>query len=494
MSAPTTTTTATTTDILREEETTPWQLYNFTTARTQLPLLVRDLRKRFASRQKLPPVAVSNSSISIDPQLTKSDVVVLENLIRDTEGTGNADQDSRDIQLLQALNDETGDLFQPTVFAGWDVVDGGILRQLSSKTLKDQSTIPELNTRYSRSRSLNNSILNYYIRWASTIVRRPTDIVFLTHVILYLVTVIPSALYLYCNFSWLHGIAHLAMIGYYCGPFTLLLHNHIHNNGVLAKNYAWFDKSFPYILEPLMGHTWDSYFYHHVKHHHVEGNGPEDLSSTIRYQRDEFEDFALYFLRFLALIWIELPLYFLRKKKIWLAIKSFLSEQCSYTFLYAMARYNARATTFVLLLPFFCMRLGMMAGNWGQHCLVDEVEPDSDFRSSITLIDVPSNRYCFNDGWHTSHHLNPRRHWRDHPLAFLKAKEQYKNGRALVFRNIDYIMMTVSVLRKDYDHLARCLVPIGDQFNMSHQEIVEMLRSKTKRFTEEDIQKKFRKA
>ena len=55
-------------------------------------------------------------------------------------------------------------------------------------------------------------------------------------------------------------------------------------------------------------------------------------------------------------------------------------------------------------------------------------------------------------------------------------------------------MMTVSVLRKDYDHLARCLVPIGDQFNMSHQEIVEMLRSKTKRFTEEDIQKKFRKA
>ena len=31
----------------------------------------------------------------------------------------------------------------------------------------------------------------------------------------------------------------------------------------------------------------------------------------------------------------------------------------------------------------------MMVGNWGQHALVDEVEPDSDFRSSITLIDVP---------------------------------------------------------------------------------------------------------
>ena len=30
-----------------------------------------------------------------------------------------------------------------------------------------------------------------------------------------------------------------------------------------------------------------------------------------------------------------------------------------------------------------------MIGNWGQHALVDEVEPDSDFRSSITLVDVP---------------------------------------------------------------------------------------------------------
>ena len=37
------------------------------------------------------------------------------------------------------------------------------------------------------------------------------------------------------------------------------------------KEYALFDLLVPYILEPLMGHTWDSYFYHHVKHHHAEG-------------------------------------------------------------------------------------------------------------------------------------------------------------------------------------------------------------------------------
>ena len=48
-------------------------------------------------------------------------------------------------------------------------------------------------------------------------------------------------------------------------------------------------------------------------------------------------------------------------------------------------------------------------------------------------------------------------------------------------------MMTVTLLRKDYMHLASCLVPIGDQVGMSQSEIAEMLRTKTKRFSEEEI-------
>ena len=114
-------------------------------------------------------------------------------------------------------------------------------------------------------------------------------------------------------------------------------------------------------------------------------------------------------------------------------------------------------------------------------------------RSSITLIDVPSNRHCFNDGYHTSHHLNPRRHWRDHPLTFINAKTTYATQQALVFQNIDYIMMTVTLLRKDYMHLASCLVPIGDQIGMTQVEIADMLKRKTKKFEEADIWRKWGK-
>ena len=53
-------------------------------------------------------------------------------------------------------------------------------------------------------------------------------------------------------------------------------------------------------------------------------------------------------------------------------------------------------------------------------------------------------------------------------------------------------MLTVKLLQKDYSHLATCLVPIGSQIGMSQQEIADMLRTKTRRFTEKDIACKFK--
>jgi len=337
-------------------------------------------------------------------------------------------------------------------------------------------------------------VVQPYSRFAQGVVRHPTDVVFLTHLLLYSSTILPSAIYLLWpgHFSWTHGILHTVFTMWCAGPFTLMLHNHIHNNGILNSSWAWLDKTFPYVLEPLMGHTWDSYYYHHVKHHHVEGNGPGDLSSTIRYQRDDISHFLHYVGRFMFFIWLELPLYFIQRKKYNLGVRAFLSEISSYAFMYGMWRWNPKPATFVFLLPFFLLRIGLMVGNWGQHALVDEVEPDSDYRSSITLIDVPSNRYSFNDGYHTAHHLNPRRHWREHPTHFLQSKTTYAGNGALVFTNIDYIMLTITLLRKDYMYLADRLVPIGDQIGMSKVEIANMLKTKTRAFTEADIKKRFK--
>ena len=54
-------------------------------------------------------------------------------------------------------------------------------------------------------------------------------------------------------------------------------------------------------------------------------------------------------------------------------------------------------------------------------------------------------------------------------------------------------MMTFRILRKDYLYLADCLVPIGDQIGMSKQELADMLRAKTRKFSESEIQEKYYK-
>ncbi|KAK3066291.1 hypothetical protein LTS18_001844, partial [Coniosporium uncinatum] len=117
------------------------------------------------------------------------------------------------------------------------------------------------------------------------------------------------------------------------------------------------------------------------RHKANTATGPDDLSTTIRYQRDDPLHFLHYVGRFLLFIWLELPLYFLRKNKPSLALRACASELASYAFMYYMTFHiHARASTFVLLIPFVQLRLGLMIGNWGQHALVDEAEPDSDFR------------------------------------------------------------------------------------------------------------------
>ncbi|KAI0551795.1 fatty acid desaturase [Xylaria curta] len=443
------------------------------------------------------------ASIIVSSELTPSDRLVLRNLARDIrscqlidagESTGSSalpapkpkhanggpkhaahnstrDGNEGDIATLKALNQPKCKDFEPTIFSSWD------LRDLKSR-------LPPGVYQY---------ILMPYVSWAMKVARFETDVVMVTHLILYFTTSLPSALWLFHRFTYLHAVLHIALQGWSIGAYTLLRHQHIHQRGVLAKR-SWvkvFDHTFPYVMDPLMGHTWNSYFYHHVKHHHVEGNGPNDLSSTVRYQRDNIWHFLMYVGRFYFFVWLDLPLYFVRTGRWTLGLRAAFWELSNYAAVIFLLRYNFKPALFTLLIPLLLMRLGLMVGNWGQHAFVDADEPDSDYRSSITLIDVPSNRYCYNDGYHTSHHLNPLRHWRDHPVHFLESKEVYGREQALVFHNIDYLMITVRLMMQDYETLAQCLVPIGDQIDMTMEQRVAMLKRHTRRFSEEEIRQKF---
>ena len=315
-----------------------------------------------------------------DKALTPADFLVLTSLEKEAKqvlsgkelspdvaksGTKLTADDATSIARLKATRNPDHAEFTPTIFLSVDGIPAFI-----------PSTVVEY-------------LIKPYVCLARKIVRHETDVVMLTHLILYATTSVPSAIYLFRHFTYLHGFLHLILQGYYIGTYTLMMHQHIHQRGILTKGLALFDTIFPYLTDPLMGHTWNTYYYHHVKHHHVESNGPEDLSSTIRYQRDSIKDFLQYVGKFYFLVWLDLPLYFVRKNRPSMAVRAAGWEFGTYIFYYLMVtRVNAKAAMFVLVLPLMLVRFGLMAGNWGQHAFVDDVEPDSDFRSSITLIDV----------------------------------------------------------------------------------------------------------
>jgi len=353
-------------------------------------------------------VVISIMNPVLDVNLTKADILVLSDLFHDI----NVEPKINDTKIASTLPTQNNGkaVSNGNVKENGTTVNGklnghvnqesklSVEEQLNSLTdINSESFEPTVFTNFDKLPS--SPLLELYVHYAQKVVRRPTDVVFLTHILIYLTTLLPSAFFLFRHFTYPHAIAHYILTTYYSGAYTLMLHNHIHNNGLFKAEFAIWDRLFPYILSPWMGHTINSYYYHHVKHHHVEGNGPDDLSSTIRYQRDSVASFAHYVLRFLLLIWIDLPLYFIRKGKRTLALKSFTTEMSCYAAIAALYMWKPQAAWWTLCVPLIQMRVGMMVGNWGQHALVDEEDPASDFRSSITLIDVPVS-IALSDAYH----------------------------------------------------------------------------------------------
>ena len=94
------------------------------------------------------------------------------------------------VKKLQALNDPQHSDFEPSVVFTWD--------------LRDLRLYPWL----------DRWILQPYIGLARRIVRHETDVVMLSHILLYLTTSVPSAVLLYYRFSWTHGVLHWLMQSY----------------------------------------------------------------------------------------------------------------------------------------------------------------------------------------------------------------------------------------------------------------------------------------
>lgn len=263
---------------------------------------------------------------------------------------------------------------------------------------------------------------------------------------------------------------------YFKGRFGLMFHCMCHR-ATFKKGYTWLHTYVSWFVAPFFGGTPETYFAHHIIMHHVENNMEDDASSTLKYRRDNPIDFLRYFFRFLLLGIIDTFMYLFRKKRKKVYTRFTIGELSFYAFCVAMSFVSFKATLMIFIIPVIYSRLISMMGNWTQHSFIDKNNLEGHFSSVYNCINNVYNQNCWNDGYHSIHHLNPALHYTDIPSTFLKNKEQFKKNKTFIFDGIHYLHIFFWLMNKRYDKLADNVVNIDNTFS-SNQEVIDLMKER----------------
>ena len=299
-------------------------------------------------------------------------------------------------------------------------------------------------------------------------------------------TVIPASIILYTPLLkgwqwWALALPSFYLSQFYFkGSFGLMLHCICHRK-LFKSKYHWLYNYTMWFVCPFFGHLGDSYYSHHMGMHHMENNLPEDSSSTMRYQRDNWKHFIHYWLTFFFLGFRNTFNYLFGKQRKKFYLQLSRSEVGFYLAVTVLCFVNLRTTMWVFIIPFVFARLVMMLGNWAQHAFVDPHEPGNELASTVICINTKYNHKCWNDGYHAMHHLRPGAHFTEYPAMFVKFLPKLKQHKTLVFDGIHYLHIFVWLITKRYDKLAANMVNIDNTFE-SEAAAIALLKSRTARF------------
>lgn len=296
-------------------------------------------------------------------------------------------------------------------------------------------------------------------------------------------TMIPLGIALYFIDGWLWwavAVVYFLLNNFrFKGPFGLMLHCTSHRTW-FKKEYSAFNLYLPWIVGPFFGQSPETYYSHHIHMHHAENNLPDDLSTTMFYQRDSFKDWLKYFGVFFFDGVRSLAVYFFRRNRTRLMNKVWSGEVIFIAFCILMSFVSFKATFWTFVLPFLISRVIMMLGNWTQHAFIDLDDPGNPFKNSITCINVHYNHKCWNDGYHISHHQKPHMHWTEHPVYFMKTIDDYAKNKAIIFDGLDFLQIFFLLMNKKYEKLADHMVNLNNTFGSTEEAIAHM-KSRTRK-------------
>jgi fatty acid desaturase len=254
--------------------------------------------------------------------------------------------------------------------------------------------------------------------------------------------------------TMIHKEGHSAK-GIFKGPFTIF--NNLHGN----------------FLAFFYGHVPQGYPMGHMRIHHKHDNAPEDVTSTVYYDRSHASRFLIYLFEF-SLFWsgISVAAYHFRKGKMKEFGKMALGMLAFYGVIAAVMYINFWFGVAYLVIPHLSCIFLLAAINYTWHAWTDPTEPKNIYKNSITLLEGQYNVY--NEDFHVEHHKRPQTHWREYPVNYAKHIEEYKANRAVIFKDTQAFEVFFLILFSDFEKMADKFVDLNG--DMSREDIIALLK------------------
>lgn len=263
---------------------------------------------------------------------------------------------------------------------------------------------------------------------------------------------------------WAVLVYHVLNYGPYFAFFSqvaTLIHKEGHEpKGLFKPGFGLLNKFFGYFLAPLYGHVPEGYPMGHMRIHHKFDNAPEDVTSTVYYDRRHASRFMIYLFEF-ALFWTGISIvgHHLAKGKTKEARKMITGMVLFYGLMVVVMAFDPLFGFAYLLLPHLSSIIFLAAINYTWHAFTDPEDPRNTYKNSVTLLEGQYNVY--NEDYHVEHHLRPQTHWTEYPINFAKHREDYIRHKAIIFRDTQAFEVFFLIQLGNYDKMVKHFVDLS---------------------------------
>jgi hypothetical protein len=266
-----------------------------------------------------------------------------------------------------------------------------------------------------------------------------------------------------------------------------------------------------YVIGPFFGYVPLSYDVAHVVSHHYENNGPDDIQTTLLYDRTSFFDYCRFTLMSLVTHFTlsDMAMYLKRKRK----ARIVLSCVVGYVFHYAVAGIllwtNPMAGVFYLCIPLaFFHYLPALVYYW--HGFIDPLDPTNIYTNTNTIIyegcapsalsegdlkaqpkdkgpvDLLSAYFeeggallsdYFGGGYHVEHHITAAGHWSLLKEKYEKDLGTYAKEGSIILKSMPLPLYLAGLFMKRFDVFVDYVVPMGPKMT-TRSEIRRLLASR----------------